>query len=744
MSFCFLKGRIGLKSNAANSGVRSRFLWIILPLLLLLSCFATATWAVTPKQVLIIDLPRFTFEDLAPQYPNLMKLANESSVGIMAVRLSGSVNPEKIYLSLSSGRQLRSVEEARLILDSAEVYNGLPGGRLYQSLTGYRAHPDGAVYLGMPKIIQLNLKNEPQADIGMIGQVLRDHGVKTAVIGNADTKEYLNRSGAIPWVDRAGLIDLAALGSETVVTDPAFPSGLRTNDRKIFTYWQRFSRRAQVISISLGDLERIERYRDYLTDSRWKYFRNQALRNYDRLLGKIMAQVDPVRTMVVLYSVMAPEMKGRSQRLNPVLIKAPAQKPGVLVSNSTRRVGLLTGPDLIAAINSFLGIKNQGFYAGRSLRTVSGNWPQVATMLNELDLNYQARWDLLPVYGYALIVIVLAVIAGIIYFPRLTRFFQVLSRIYLYLLTIPAVCLIESLINPVDWPSIIGWTLGLAGLFYLLVRLLTHGDDRQAIMAIAGFTAVLIILDGLRNGWLELRSFWGYSAVSAARFYGVGNEYLGFLLGAYIVLVTFTPAQLIRHQAKLLWSGWFLLSVFLFYPAWGANIGGGITVVLGLGAANFIWLGQPITKKRFGLLLAVLVGLLTLIGMVDLFVSGRQVSHFGRFFSMVSHQGLPALIEMAGRKWKLNQSLIAANGWSYVLIGLLIIIPLLYRNPPKAIRRWLDAEAEIAAGILSLVVTSVVALLANDSGIVTVATMFIFGIELFLVSINKEGHKVRR
>jgi hypothetical protein len=717
--------------------IRVRLILLLVTGLLWAVGLSGTTWAITPKRVLVIDLPRFTFEDLTPRFPNLMKLANESAAGIMTTRFPGSVNPEKLYLNLSSGKQLWSYEETRLILNSTEVYQNLPAGQLYQSLTGYRTPAHGAVFLGLPKIMQLNAKKEPNPDIGAVGTVLHSNGLKTAVIGNADTMEYINRSGAIPWVDRAGLIDLAAVGPETVVADPAFPSGVRSDSGKILSYWRQFSAKARVISISLGDLERIERYRDYFTKPRRQYFRNQALRSYDRLIGKIMAEVEPTQTMVVLYSILAPEVEGRGQRLNPLLIKSPALKPGLIVADSTRRVGLLTGADLMATIFAFLELKNQDIYTGRSLWSVSGSWPQAATMLNELDLNYQARWDLLPVHGYALIISVLAVIAGLIYWPRKQCFFETVRQFYLFLITIPAVCLVEALLNPVEWPAIIGWTVGLAGLFYIIVRLISRNDVVKALLIIAGVTALLIIIDGLGNGWLELRSFWGYSAVSAARFYGVGNEYLGFLLGAYLVTVTLTIGKISRYHVQLLWGGWVLLALFLFGPAWGANIGGGITVVLGLGVANFIWLEQKITKKRIGLLLVALVGLLTLVGVADLIISGPQMSHFGQFIMLVSQQGLPALTKMLSQKWRLNQSLIAASGWSYVLIGLLIVIPILYKRPPQAIRRWQNAYPEIAKGVLSLAVTSVIALLANDSGIVTVATMFIFGVGLFWVAIDK-------
>jgi hypothetical protein len=355
-----------------------------------------------------------------------------------------------------------------------------------------------------------------------------------------------------------------------------------------------------------------------------------------------------------------------------------------------------------------------------------------------LDLNYQARWIILPAYGYALIIITLAVILGLIYWPDKRRFFAALQQIYLFLLTIPAVCLLEAVFSPVEWPAIIGWTLGLAGVFYLIVRWLARREDTQAVVVIAAFTASLILLDGARNGWLELRSFWGYSAVSAARFYGVGNEYLGFLLGAYIVMITFNLAKLNRRRIQLLWGGWLLLAVFLFYPAWGANIGGGITVVLGLGITNFIWLDQPITKRRIGILFAALVGLLTLIGVADLFIAGRQMSHFGQFISLLNQRGLPAVTELVGRKLQLNQALIESNGLSYVLIGLLVGIPLLYKKPPQVIQQWMTAYPEITKGILGMAITSVIALVVNDSGIVTAATMFIFGVDLFLVVITKE------
>ncbi|HYH03087.1 MAG TPA: hypothetical protein VEC37_08310 [Bacillota bacterium] len=704
---------------------------------ILFSPAVTTAKGVTPKKVLILDLPRFTFEDVQPQYRNITQLCQTGAVGVLAPRISGVVNPEKLYLNLNSGKQLWSVEDSRNILTSDEIYNGMPAGQLYQALTGFRPQPGGAVYLGLPKTIQLNYKQDPRPNIGAIGNILNQHKLKAAVIGNADSVELINRAGAIVLVDEQGLIDLAALGPDTVTPDPGFPSGLRSNNEQIFKYWQQFSGQAQVISITLGDLERIERFHDYVSESRKAYFRKKALQEYDRLIGRLLDEINPAETMVVLYSIMAPEIEGQGQRLNPVVIKHPGLKTGLIVSNSTRRPALLTGPDLFATVFTFLGVENHGFLAGRYLRTIPGNWRQAGALLKELDLNYQVRWTLLPIHGYALIGLVVLILLGLVFWPTNLKLFEILQRIYLFLLTIPAVFLVEALISPVKWPEIAVWTLTIAGGFYLVITLIARKNHRLALITIALVTIGLIIGDGLYNGFLELRSFWGYSAVAAARFYGVGNEYLGFLLGAYLVAVTLGLAPF-KHQAKLLWLMWLVITVFLFCPVFGANMGGGISALIGLGLANFFWLEHRVSKKEIAILLGSLLIMLVLVGIGDFLIFGKQMSHFGQFIRSINEDGISTIIEMVSRKWQLNMTLIGYTSWSYILIGLLVVIPILYKNPPKPVEELITKYPDLAKGVLGFVITCIIAFLVNDSGIVTVATMFIFGFDMLLVTIIEE------
>ena len=60
-------------------------------------------------------------------------------------------------------------------------------------------------------------------------------------------------------------------------------------------------------------------------------------------------------------------------------------------------------------------------------------------------------------------------------------------------------------------------------------------NQLASIMAVALITAGLIIVDVIRGGvWIRY-SFLGYDPVGGARYYGIGNEYMGILIGSAIM-----------------------------------------------------------------------------------------------------------------------------------------------------------------------------------------------------------------
>lgn len=711
--------------------------FLLLLLALILTCPA---FAAHPKTVLIIDIPRLLYSDITQDYPTLYHFANQSAAGMMALPNLEPKSPQKIYLELNSGNSLKTTDEGFITLQVSEDYKGMAAGNLFKTLTGRNYPPQGAVNIGMPKLIQLNMTHgNNAASIGLFGKVLHAHSIKTAVIGNADIdQENLDRSGAILLMDDKGIIDYAAIDSKTMAPDPKFVFGIKTDPRHVLAAWEGFRNKADIIQIILGDLERINKFSSYLPEERLEFHRRQALRHYDRLIGDILNEVDFRQTMVLIMSVAGPDSAKTGAKLNPVLIRTNGLHRGYLYSDSTRRASLVTGYDIMATILNYVGIrKDPGYYKGRNLTSVPGRWQNVAATREKMIVNYDLRWPILSVYGYLVIALLALFTLGLIFWSRNQVLFNWIKYIYLFLLTIPTVFLAEAYFDPVDWVKVTLFTATGAAMIMGFALWAAKRDLMRACGIVCAITVLAVIIDSFNNGYAQLRSFWGYSAVAGARFYGVGNEYMGFLLGAYIVGLTIGFNRIPERFKRLLWPTTVVIAVLLAHPALGANIGGGITAIVGLGVANYLWLKRPVGLREILVLVASFVVLLLFIGFWDLSLNGK-VTHFGQFIKALHDQGTPALLQMISNKLEMNLQLIEYTPLSRILILFLLVIPVLYKKPPRILAGWLTKYQLEMRGLLGLSLTALVALLVNDSGIVSVATMFIFGLYPIILLLLKE------
>lgn len=694
--------------------------------------------AETKKQVLIIDIPRLVFEDINDA-PNLEGFLAGGAVGLVTVPTE-PLTFEKVYLGFNSGTQLRTPsQDSLLIFNTTEDYRHLPAGELYQALTGYRTGAQGGVHLGLGKIIQLNSGSAFQ-NVGRFGRLLHQNSLRTAAIGNADT-ESPNRSGALLLMDEKGLIDLAALGKETLKRDPGFPFELVTDEDQIFAYWLKFKKEADVIVITLGDFERLERFAPYLSEERWSFYRRAIIERYDRLLGRLQATIERDTTLTMLFTGVGPQRKTKAEnKLTPVAVVMPGLKPGIIYSPGTRKPGIISLYDLPATVLNFLEIKKTGRFNGQNLRSVPGDWQRAASALPELIRNYQIRLPLLTIYAYLLIGSILAGITGLIFKWR-PVVFKALTYTYLGLAMVPAAFLIMAVFNPLNWFAITGLTSGLIALMMLAAFRLKGEDPFRILSLISLATVIIIVIDGLGNGFLEAKSFLGYSVVAGARFYGIGNEYLGFLLGAYTVFLALNLKNLAKYRETVLWTASWMIALLVAHPGLGANIGGGTTAILGLGITNHLLLKKRIDLKGIAKLGLALIILLTLVGVWDIFINKDNMAHFGRMLFLIKDEGIQAVREMISRKWEMNLRLIDYTPWSKALLGILILVPLLYYKPSRKIIELLRKHPEPLRGFLGLVFTAIIALIVNDSGIVTVATMLLFGVVLLLLVFFEEPDK---
>lgn len=719
-----------------------KFVLKFLPIICLMIGLCAPIQAQSDPKVLLIDIPRLMTEEITAQQPVLHSLFSEGACGLLTLPDWDTRYPEQIYLRLNSERFQETSEEAINFYQTNEKYNNLPVDEVYRTFTGQDITPGSAVNLGLARLLQLN--PDSAQEIGYLGNILHENGKKTAVIGNADLSgRKMHRFWPFLFMDSNGKVDFASIDSKMLTSDKSFVYGVKTDTSRVLKELERYSKQADVIQIMLGDMERIEQFGPYLDPERLAYHRQKVLDYYEQFFAQLLPKIDNQAVLLVVTSLTEPKDLAIESLLYPVVLVGKDFPQGAsLYSNSTRRQGLITGYDLTATVLKHVGIDIANYNCqGRPIRAQATTEHDITDLNRRLSINYNVRWTLIGTYAYFLIALSLGFLAFLLFgSAKWEKLYLILEKIYLFCLTIPAVCLIEALFDPISWPLILALTFGIAAVIYLLARLLSGGDSAKMFFIITLVNIATIVVDGCCNGWAELRSFWGYSAVAGARFYGVGNEYLGFFLGAYIVIMVVIAPFLVKHSPICLWIGSTLAALFMCHPSFGANIGGGITAWLGLGITNFLYLKKKLTFKRIFLLLLGMVFLLVLVAFWD--YNSGQMSHFGRLIQGIRQEGIGVATSVFIDKIGMNLRMIDYTPLTKILLAVLFAFVLLFKNPPRYFVNMSKKYLPAAKGLQGLFITALIALAVNDSGIVSAATMFVFGLNVvfLLLMTEKTGH----
>src|SRR5690606_1943437 len=114
-------------------------------------------------------------------------------------------------------------------------------------------------------------------------------------------------------------------------------------------------------------------------------------------------------------------------------------------------------------------------------------------------------------------------------------------------------------------------------------------------VALSLATAAALVADVTQGAPLIKSSLLGYDPITGARFYGIGNEYMGVLIGTTLVGAT----GLLDRFPRRSWLRWAILGLFalvaavLAAPSLGVNVGGTIAASSGFAAtALLLWRGR--------------------------------------------------------------------------------------------------------------------------------------------------------
>ncbi|WP_139491907.1 hypothetical protein [Brevibacillus dissolubilis] len=752
---------------------------ILLTLFVSAGTYTQATSSLSKnRQAVVIFVEGLSFADLErfSAYPHVDNLFKKGTIGAMTIRTAGARTPENAYLLMGSGgqalytRQSGTVYEADEVLETGETalermrqlggasfaaHVPTPTGtavgtsEIHLSTNTYPDRADTNPALLFPGIYRLQAENLDQpftARIGLLGSVLEQHGMQVRFYGNSDGMGVKERNGALFAVNANGTIAEGAVSSgKLTVHDPDYPHGLRTNYTFLLDQLQQ-NQKPGLTVIQLSDLLRLYRMQNQMHPDQFAKQYDRILRDLDQFLGNLLS----TRTSQQMVMLLSPDVNPVAQKQKSLLTPAVIWSGGAglaaeaslreLASATTRQPGIVSGLDVLPTILSWCGVPVPEGIVGHAMEV--GKVSTIESFLakiKRIDYIYGNRSIIM--YSYVMLQIAVLIVAAFFWvwkkagrYPVAYRLRRGVRLALLAMLFFPALFLIEPLLL---------WTVPPAVVFVVMMLFALGGAlivERwplpQLLFTVAAFTVVSILIDGFTGATAMRRSYMGYDPVIGARFYGLGNEYEGVLIGASILLVAsfyeWWSRKNGRNQKQVsslhFWLSITAFVIVLFYmcaPTLGTNAGGFLAGAVGFGIALFRLQGWRVGTKGFLLLAGGVCAGIGVLIVMNLSSTG-PLTHVGRVANDIVTGNWAEVIHIVERKLEMNVRLIRVSSWSKVFVLSLVIISLLSLRPDRYLRHLARQYPFLVKGFSGVIAGSLAGLILNDSGIVSAATSIVF------------------
>lgn len=489
------------------------------------------------NRVILITLDKVTYQDLLDYSgPVLASLLEKGGVALLNVNTAAS-GSESGYLSIGSGARLGANWAGRRAFNRMEPHQGEIAGALYRRHMGTSLVPPGAVlHLYSGVLHRLNEQRPYPLLVGALGEAIGRAGLGAAVLGNADG-DAPNRQIAAIAMDSAGVVAYGDVGPALLREDEYFPFGKRCDAGAYLKALESFWEKAAFIAVDWGDTSRIEEYMAHLPYERRGALLRASLQELDQFLLGLQSAFRAGARLILL----APSLPGAAfsagQKLAPLLYYNPVSPGGgLVVSDTTRLPGLVANIDLAPTILNILDVERPVFLFGAPLRVLpmAGHLEKLAALSARIMHIYNQRPAVIKGYLTAQMVLLLGGMGGL--FFRIKQV-KVLWPGLFTLLLFPLAALIAPAFPLYPAPHLFGNVLLLVVLTVLLTYFAVSLFPQP--LAFFSFTGLslfgLLAIDLLRGApWISV-SFLGYDPVGGARFYGIGNEYMGIMVGAFIL-----------------------------------------------------------------------------------------------------------------------------------------------------------------------------------------------------------------
>lgn len=639
---------------------------------------ATAADDATPAaSVVIVGVPGLRWSDVTPEStPNLWKLGDRSSVGQMSTRSARSRTcPADGWVQLGTGNR------ARYPIPEDPVEGSC------QPLPDMTPVSGGAAQVDQwSAVIEENVDLSFDAIPGLLGQTLGDE----LGADNGCTAASGPGSG-LGAADRQGIVDVwtpepIALTKRSLRTCPLLVVGTRPLSPE-----RRF-----------GELSAI-----------------------DEIVGSIDAMRPQGSLMLVLgVSDAATE---RAQ-LHVALAQGPDFTGGLLRSGSTRRAPFVQLSDVAPTVLAFLEVDKPRQMPYQPMTAVSdGTITNRVDWFRELAQQADVQGQLTPPFFGVLVLVQAVLYLGAFLIlrrhPRERTRSRVLGFIHVVAVAAAAGPAATYLANVIPWwqagspvPALLT-AISLAGA--TLTAFAFAGPWRRHPFgpsgAVAGATAMVLVLDLVFGAPLQLASLAGYSPIVAGRFVGFGN--LAFaIFGAAALLATaaMVSGRSPRTSAVVVGSVGVLAVVVDGAPFLGSDFGGVLALVPAFGTLGILATGRHMSWGRLLGLFGAGVIVVAVIAFLDYLRPEQDRSHLGRFVEAMLSGEAASIVQ---RKLEANVSLLTNSVLTLMVPLVLIFLAFLVRRPSGLLPWTFVRVPTLRSGLLSVLVLGVVGALVNDSGV---------------------------
>ena len=704
-------------------------------------------------RVIVLMTPYLTWTDLeGPAMPNARALSERSLLANMNVRAgaAGGSTAERGALVLAAGASVLFADGAMTAFDASETVGTASARDLYHRVFALDPKNAAVLYPGLAQQVTANQATELDNELGALGSAVHLAGYRTASIGNSDPGLYVDalsasRPAGVAAADASGVVDVGDVSTAMLKRDPLSPYGVRANVAAISAGFRRAiaDPLVRLVVVDPGDLSRANAVASISSSGAAAATRDDALRATDDVLGALLDQIAPGDVVIVagLATATVPE---EPAPFGPLMIAGP-DGGGVGAAASTHRDGIVTAMDLTRTIVDLFGGTPSPRMVG-SLIVPAAAMAKASTADRIADLDRMAGTSVAvesvrgsTVNTFILLTMIALIVATLILYRGAdglpARAPAVAQAALLLVVCVLLAAIVQFAV--VRWPSsasVVIWTLlGCTAVIWIAALLIGRGRPVAVpLMIVTGLTAVISLVDQWMGAPLSFAGLFGYSPLLGARYYGLGNEMSGLLLGSVLVAValaldTWRETSWARHVR--LW-GWPLIGLLVLIttaaPFWGANVGAVAWMTVGFLVGWLILNGHKVWTWR-NLVLAAALVVVILIGLtaVDLMGGPAAETHLGRAFSGVQTEGVSSFVTLVARKAETNARVLGRTNWTWLLVSVLLLLGYMRWRPRGEFAAMLKEYPAFSAAVAASLFAGVAGYFTEDSGIIIPALLLI-------------------